>query len=106
MWGNDKGEQLFLSNCSRCHSPTLTIARTGPPLYKVTHRHSREWFYPWIRNSAAVIASGDPEAVEVWEKNNRAAMAPMPHLTDEDIDQILAWIELESVKIQNKGGHQ
>lgn len=94
------GEMLFNANCRLCHNANLTSASTGPPLFEVTKRHNRSWFYPWIRNSAAVIASGDQEAVEVWEKNNKAAMSPMPHLSDKDIDDILLWIDQESEKIK------
>ncbi len=96
------GQQLFRENCSRCHSPLLYQHSTGPALLNVTERHSREWLYSWIKNSAAMIASGDPEAVKLWEDNNKISMQPMPHLTYQDIDAILAWIDLKSWEI-NKG---
>lgn len=89
------GEALFKANCARCHSANLQAASTGPALYEVLERvPSREWLYPWIINSAAVIATGDAYAVKVWEDNNKGNMDPMPHLTDENIDDILTWIEV------------
>lgn len=103
-----RGERLFKENCARCHSTQLSKVMTGPALLNVTQRHSREWFYPWIKNSAAVIASGDPEAVRLYEEYNKANMAPMPHLTDADIDAILGWIQIKSIEYnnQNPGNRQ
>lgn len=87
------GGVLFKANCARCHSGNLQVESTGPALYGVFDRvPNREWFYPWIKNSAALIASGDDYANEVWEKYDRSPMQAMPHLTDENIDDILQWI--------------
>ncbi len=88
------GGVLFKANCARCHSGNLQVNSTGPALYGIFERvPSREWLYPWIKNSAAVIETGDEYAVKVWEDNNKSPMQAMPHLTDENIDDILAWIE-------------
>lgn len=88
------GLVLFKANCSRCHSPNLQVNSTGPALFGVMERvPSEEWLYPWIKNSAAVVQSGDDYAVEIWEANNKAAMSAMPHLTDGNIDDMLAWIK-------------
>lgn len=89
-----KGQALFKENCARCHSPNLQVISTGPALFGIFDRvPDREWLYPWIRNSAAVIESGDEYAVKVFEENNKAQMSAMPHLTDENIDDLLQWIE-------------
>lgn len=89
------GQLLFKEHCARCHSPNLTVDGTGPALYNLMERvPSREWLYPWIKNSAEVIASGDEYAVQVYEANNKAQMAAFQFLTDENIDDIITWIEV------------
>lgn len=99
------GQALFKANCARCHSMNLQVNSTGPGLFGIFDRvPSREWLYPWIKNSAAVIATGDSYAVEVWEANNKGAMQAMPHLTDENIDDILAWVEAWTPPEDDGGG--
>ncbi len=89
-----KGQQLFQANCARCHSTVLTQDLTGPALYEVSERvPSKEWLYGWIRNSAEIIATGDEYANSIYEEWNKSAMSAMPHLTNEDIDDIVAWID-------------
>ena len=54
--------------------------------------YEKEWLYSWIRNSAAMIESGDSLAVKVFEENNKVPMLPFEDLSNEDIDAILAFI--------------
>ncbi len=90
-----KGKALFNTNCAACHS--LDKKLTGPPLRDFETRLSdeqgldRDWINAWIRNSSAVIKSGDAYAVKIYAEYNNAAMTPMPQLSDEDIDNILAY---------------
>ncbi|RUA15853.1 MAG: cytochrome C, partial [Flavobacteriia bacterium] len=51
----------------------------------------REWLYAWIKNSPGVIASGDAYANKIYAEYNQAAMTPFPTLSDQDIDDILAY---------------
>ncbi len=48
------GEQLFISNCQACHS--ITDDKTGPALWNVQNRRSKEWLYAFTRNSSKCIA--------------------------------------------------
>ncbi len=90
-----KGKSLFNANCAACHK--LDKKMTGPALRKVEQRLSdeqgldREWIAAWIRNSAAVIKSGDAYANKIYDEYGGAAMTAMPQLTDEDISHILAY---------------
>ncbi|MEM0996347.1 MAG: cytochrome c oxidase subunit II transmembrane domain-containing protein [Bacteroidota bacterium] len=87
------GQALFKENCNRCHSMKLENSSTGPALLGVSERMPEgDWIYRWIKNSQKVIQEGEPYAVKLWEENNRANMDPMPHLTNADIDDIMAWI--------------
>jgi len=89
------GKALFNTNCAACHS--LDKKLTGPALRNFETRLSdeqgldREWIDAWIRNSSAVIKSGDAYAVKIYAEYNNAAMTPMPQLSDEDINNILAY---------------
>ena len=43
-------------------------------LYKsVVELQGKDWTKTWIKNSKALIDSGDEHAVEIWEEYNRAA---------------------------------
>lgn len=89
------GKALFNQNCAACHA--LNRKMTGPALANVESRLAedegldREWLYAWIKNSPGMIASGDAYANEVYNEYNQAAMTAFPTLSNEDIDNILAY---------------
>ena len=90
-----KGKSLFNANCAACHK--LDKKMTGPALRKVEQRLSddegldKDWIYAWIRNSSGVIKSGDAYANKVYNEYGGAAMTAFPQLSDEDINNILAY---------------
>ena len=90
-----KGKQLFNVNCAACHA--LNRKMTGPALGNVEARLAeeqglgKEWLYKWIKNSAGLIASGDAYANKVYNEYNQSAMTAFPTLSNEDIDNILAY---------------
>ncbi len=90
-----KGKQLFNQNCAACHA--LNRKMTGPALANVETRLyddeglDKEWLYAWIKNSAGMIAAGDAYAVRIYNEYNQAAMTAFPTLSDQDIDDILAY---------------
>lgn len=102
------GKALFQANCASCHS--VFKDATGPKLRGVTGRvPSKDWIYSWIKNSSSVVNSGDKYAVEVFNKWNKTAMTPFPSLSNEDIDAILQYVEVDAKdpnekKNDNTGG--
>lgn len=90
-----KGKALFNQNCAACHS--MDRKMTGPALANVETRLSedegldKEWIYTWIKNSSGMIKSGDSYAVKIYNEYNQAAMTAFPTLSDQDIDDILAY---------------
>ena len=61
------GKALFQANCAACHNPLKDA--TGPALKGIDERvPSKEWLHKWVNNSAALIASGDKAANEVFNK--------------------------------------
>lgn len=85
------GEALFKANCAACHK--LYKDQIGPALYGVSEKYSREWLYKWIKNSAALIASGDAQAVALYNEWNQTNMNAFPNLSNQDIDNILAYTD-------------
>lgn len=85
-----KGEELFKSLCAACHKRYKKM--TGPALFGVADKYDKAWLYSWVKNSNAMIASGDAQAVAIYEEYNKTAMNAFPQLTDGDIDNILAYV--------------
>lgn len=81
------GRKLFNANCASCHK--LNKRATGPALGGVEERRENEWLKKWIRNNAALRASGDADAVALYEEWNQSNMTAFPQLTDQNIDDIL-----------------
>ena len=86
-----KGKSLFNSQCAACHKLNRNLV--GPALRGVSAKYEKEWLYKWIKNSNAMIKSGDERAVAIWEEWNKAAMNAFPQLSDMDIDNILAYTD-------------
>ncbi len=90
-----KGKSLFNANCAACHK--LDKKMTGPALRNVEARLSdeqgldREWIYAWVKNSSGVIKSGDAYANKIYNEFGGAAMTAFSQLSNEDIDNILAY---------------
>jgi len=85
------GKSLFNSLCAACHKPYSKSI--GPALNGLTERRSAEWIKSWIHNSSALIASGDPDAVSIFEEFNKMPMPGFPQLTDTEIGDIMAYVE-------------
>ncbi|ESU20037.1 cytochrome c family protein [Flavobacterium cauense R2A-7] len=84
-----KGKAIFNTNCAACHK--LDAKATGPALRGVADKYDKEWLYKWIHNSGELIKSGDAQAVKVFEENNKIPMTAFPQLSNEDIDNIIAY---------------
>ncbi|MCH4821960.1 c-type cytochrome [Gramella lutea] len=96
------GKELFNSLCAACHKPYSNSI--GPALHGVTDRRDMDWIHEWIKNSAALIASGDAEANAIYEEWNQTAMPAFPQLSDGDINNILAYVEQPKPEPQAAAG--
>ena len=102
-----KGKELFNSLCAACHKPYKKAI--GPALHGVVDKYDGdfEWLYAWIKNSQDLIKSGDSRAIAIYEEYNKVAMNAFPQLSNQDIDNILAYVEQpkpEPVKPKLAGG--
>ena len=93
----EDGEKLFKSNCVSCHQIDKKVI--GPALRGVNDKYSQEWLLKWIKNSAELIASGDPDAIAIYEEYNKSAMSAFTYLSDDDILNILAYVEVAPEKV-------
>ncbi|MGB2272734.1 MAG: c-type cytochrome [Flavicella sp.] len=90
------GKSLFNSNCAACHK--LDKKLVGPALGKISERREMEWLKLWIKDNAALRASGDADAIAIFEEYNGAAMSAFPQLSDADIVNIVAYLDADPVK--------
>ena len=84
-----KGKALFNANCAACHH--LDKKMTGPALRGVGDKYEKQWLYDWVHNSSAMVKAGDAQAVAIFEEFNGSVMTPFPQLSNEDIDNIIAY---------------
>lgn len=85
------GKKLFKANCASCHK--LDKKLIGPALGGVSQRRSEEWLLAWIRNNAALRASGDADAIAIFEEYGGSIMTPFENLSEEDIKNIIAYTD-------------
>lgn len=91
------GKALFDTNCAVCHSVQEQVV--GPALKDVHKRRDEKWITSFVKNSTKVIASGDKQAVEVFEKFGKTQMTSFEgQLSDGDIKDVVAYIKEESDK--------
>jgi cytochrome c2 len=89
------GEATYKANCTQCH--LIHEQRIGPALANVYERRSIEWLNSWIKNSQAMIASGDETAVQLWEEYNKTVMPAYP-FSDDEVMELIAYIKAETEK--------
>lgn len=89
------GKKLFDANCAACHK--LDSKLIGPALADITSQRDTEWLHAWIRDNAALRASGDRDAIAIFDEYNGSPMPAFPQFTDADIDAILAYTDHASI---------
>tara|TARA_B100000809_G_scaffold22902_1_gene20082 strand:+ start:48864 stop:50045 length:1182 start_codon:yes stop_codon:yes gene_type:complete len=90
------GKSLFNANCAACHK--LDKKLVGPALGKISERRELEWLKAWIKDNNALRASGDADAIAIYEEYNGAAMNAFPQFSDADIVNIIAYADADPVK--------
>lgn len=90
------GKALFNSNCAACHK--LNKKLIGPALGKIADRRDMDWLKAWIRDNNALRASGDADAIAIYEEYNGSPMTAFPQFSDEDIENIIAYTSAEPAK--------
>ncbi|QNM85490.1 c-type cytochrome [Polaribacter pectinis] len=91
-----EGKKLFKSLCASCHK--LDKKLVGPALGKVEERREHAWLQSWIKNNAELRASGDRDAIEIFDEYKGSPMTAFPQLTDKNIDDILYYTTVGEIK--------
>lgn len=102
----ESGKDIFQKTCGGCHRLT-DQKMVGPGLQGINEKYEQEWLFSWIRNSADLIASGDAEAIAIFEEYGKSPMPGYPDYSDEDLTALLEYIGAsgsEGVTASTDGG--
>ncbi|UEG50203.1 cytochrome c [Ferruginibacter lapsinanis] len=69
----DHGKDLFTANCGNCHKVYEEL--TGPALYGITDKRSKEWIYAFTRHNF-FTADSEKEGEGVYKSNEANTPAP------------------------------
>ena len=98
--GQTTGEEIFKTNCMSCHS--IGGGRLiGPDLYGITERREADWLKKWINSSSDLIATGDADAIAIYEEYNKVAM-PSFYFEDQVYDSLISYLENPNIKEAEK----
>lgn len=89
-----KGEYLFKTRCSACHTIGAGDA-TGPDLKGVTARRDRAWVKRYMIEPDKMLAEGDRIATELFGKYRNVRM-PNLDLRNDDVAALVTYIEGKS----------
>ncbi len=92
---NQVGKQLFKDNCAACHNRNMQDGLVGPALGGVRERWANNDanIYDFIRNSEAVINSGNNYVKKLFNNWDKTKMTSFPNLKDSEIEAILNYID-------------
>ncbi|MEZ4804966.1 MAG: c-type cytochrome [Bacteroidia bacterium] len=85
------GEKLFKANCVSCHAMDRKVI--GPALQDVHTRRTDEWLVKWIRNNEKLRASGDADAVAIFNEYNGVAMNNFENLDETQVASIITYFK-------------
>ena len=86
---------FFQGNCTSCH--TIGGGRlTGPDLKDVTTQKDSAWLTHFIQNPQAVLAAGDPYALQLQQDARGVIMPTVPGMNPILANELIAMIERES----------
>lgn len=85
------GKTLFDTNCKTCHR--LDTKLVGPALRGATERQPIDNVKSFIKNSQALIASGDSYANDLYAEYGNVQMPAHMFLSDDDLNNLLSYIE-------------
>ncbi len=86
------GAELFAQHCVACHSVGEGVVKVGPDLGGLAGRRTEEWALSFIKDSAALSASGDADAKALLAQFPVKMEAFAAKLSDEEILSILAYL--------------
>lgn len=93
------GKALFAPNCGACHKIDTRV--NGPALGPIMASETDDkWLTAWIRDNAALRASGDQKAIAVYNEFNQGPMPAFTQFSDDDIANIIAYVRDDWKKME------
>ncbi|MEC8602827.1 MAG: cytochrome c, partial [Bacteroidota bacterium] len=100
------GEKLFKANCASCHHPIKNA--TGPKLQGVKDKWVNggegDLLYEWVKNPSGLYSSGKSEFAKAIWNYSPTMMTPQGHLSNDEIDAVLAYVDAYTAPVQPAGG--
>jgi protein SCO1/2 len=96
-----KGEYLFRTRCSSCHSIGSGEDPLGPDLLGVTDIRDRKWLSRWLKEPDKMLREGDSIATQLFQRYNEIAM-PNLRLEDDEIEALIEHMASESLRIRKR----
>lgn len=96
----ERGKALFEGQCSACHN--FLTSGMGPNLAGVTTEASADWLRKFIKNPIGLIEAKDERATELFQ-TYKTYMPSFAHLSDEDINALLAYLNTYPEKVEMQG---
>jgi protein SCO1 len=94
LTGQDKGQYLFRTRCSACHTLGQGDA-LGPDLAGVTGQRERAWLARYLAAPDRMLAEGDPIATALHARYGNIAM-PNLHLDAAEVAALLTYLQTQS----------
>lgn len=85
------GRELFIANCVMCHR--FSFDMVGPRLQDITQRRDREWLVKMIVDGEGLVKAKDTAAWALYNKWGRIKHPNHQHLSEKQVDKIIAFIE-------------
>lgn len=95
-----QGKMLFNRYCDECHNKNMIHDMTAPALGEVLEKRDSTWLRYYIRTGAYAQTEGDT-VLQKLRAEGWAGMPSFDYLADEEIENILLFVEIEFEK--NKG---
>ena len=90
------GKKLFNANCAACHK--LDKKLIGPPLKGISEKRTNKWLQAWIKDNNALRASGDQDAIDIFEEYQGLPMLAYPQFSEQDINDIIVYMDDKPVE--------
>ena len=85
------GAQIYKANCTACHM--IGGGRlVGPDLQGITEKRTKDWLKKWINSSSELIASGDADAIAIFEEYNKSVMTNF-YFSDEEYEALYSYLQ-------------
>lgn len=95
-----KGEDLFVTRCTTCHS-IGEGDKTGPDLLHVVRKRDRAWLARWLREPDVMLQQQDQLAMSLYEQYGKV---PMPNfrLTNAEVQDLIQFMDVASKRVSGE----